>query len=108
MLLFKAITITSKEEVTGYMFGEDVIRPLGRNLSLKVDPSTIEVASTMNKNEDGSLHFIPLEFFEQILCGLEYVDGNLKYIDEEEDEEDVEEELDSSDLTQDLPVEGEE
>lgn len=108
MLLFKAITITSKEEVTGYMFGEDVIRPLGRNLSLKVDPSTIEVASTTNKNEDGSLHFIPLEFFEQILCGLEYVDGNLKYIDEEEDEEDVEEELDSSDLTQDLPVEGEE
>ena len=108
MLLFKAITITSKEEVTGYMFGEDVIRPLGRNLSLKVDPSTIEVASTTNKNEDGGLHFIPLEFFEQILCGLEYVDGNLKYIDEEEDEEDVEEELDSSDLTQDLPVEGEE
>lgn len=105
MLLFKAITITAKETVTGYMFGEDVIRPLGRNVSLKVDPSTIEVASTANKNEDGSLHFIPLEFFEQFLCGLEYIDGNLKYIDEEED---VEEELDSSDLTQDLPVDGEE
>lgn len=108
MLLFKAITITSKEEVTGYMFGEDVIRPLGRNLSLKVDPSTIEVASTTNKNEDGSLHFIPLEFFEQILCGLEYIENYTDEEEEEEDEEDVEEELDSSDLTQDLPVDGEE
>ena len=98
MLLFKAITITSKEEVTGYMFGEDVIRPLGRNLSLKVDPSTIEVASTTNKNEDGSLH----------LCGLEYIENYTDEEEEEEDEEDVEEELDSSDLTQDLPVEGEE
>ena len=106
MLLFKAITITTKETVTGYMFGEDVIRPLGRNVSLKVDPSTIEVASTVNKSEDGSLNFIPLEFFEQILCGLEYVEN---YIDEEEeDEEDVEEELDSSDLIQDLPPNGEE
>jgi hypothetical protein len=99
MLLFKAITITTKETVTGYMFGEDVIRPLGRNVSLKVDPSTIEVASTADKNEDQGLHFIPLDIFEKILCGLEYIN--------EEDEKD-EEEVNPSQSNEDLLVHSEE
>lgn len=44
MLIYRGITISTEQQVMGYLTGKNVIKPLGRNVTVKVKPETLEVS----------------------------------------------------------------
>jgi hypothetical protein len=44
MLIYRGITISTEQQVMGYLTGENIIKPIGRNVTVKVKPETLEVS----------------------------------------------------------------
>jgi hypothetical protein len=85
MFIFRGITITTNQPVVGYLVGENIIKPIGRNLTVKVEP-VIEV-STQKLIDEGKDLWCPIDVAETVMEDAFHVMSGSDSEDEELDDD---------------------